>query len=279
LISHDFASELINRASPILEKSFVMGGSNIYETSNIYSTSSSSTESNIKLDSQSPIKQVVMTEPYRSSYTAWLSSTTILERLKITIAELTDIPLPYLLQKFEDLQVVKYNEGGQFNVHHDSSTFHSRLFTLLIYLTDSQDIFNDPSCKSSSSEDKNNEKAIPDVISGGTWFPFARPSEENGFQDSLVPSSVEEAINIALKLRSETIVSGNKSLPGLVIRPQIGNAILFFNHLKTGELDPLAVHAGLPVGSKHLIGEKEITAKWIANLWISHDPQLLSQFL
>ena len=40
--------------------------------------------------------------------------------------------------------------------------------------------------------------------------------------------------------------------------PQVGDALLFYNHLDTGELDWRSLHSGLPCDEE----------KWIANHWI-----------
>ena len=80
------------------------------------------------------------------------------------------IEIPFLYSCFsykKDLQVVHYTEGGQFKVHHDSSSFHPRLLTSLFYL-------NSPSISNGGGE---------------TWFPFAKSSlnlpEEEITEDSL----------------------------------------------------------------------------------------------
>ena len=85
-------------------------------------------------------------------------------------------------------------------------------------------------------------------------------------------------------------------LPGLIVTPKRGDAIIFFNHLLSGELDPLAVHAGLPVlaPDSHSLhnrqgedpnqhqepgtvkeGEAAHVQKWIANYWVELNEQAL----
>lgn len=46
---------------------------------------------------------------------------------------------------------------------------------------------------------------------------------------------------------------------GFAVKPAKGNALLFFNCTPDGEVDPLTLHAGVPV----LRGEKWIATKWI----------------
>lgn len=50
-----------------------------------------------------------------------------------------------------------------------------------------------------------------------------------------------------------------ESSSGLMITPEIGKAVLFYNMLPDGNMDDLSQHAALPVRS----GEK-----WLANLWV-----------
>jgi len=125
----------------------------------------------------------------------------------------------------EDLQVVRYGPGGEFRLHHDSSAFHPRRATLLYYLSDVEG------------------------NSGGTWFPFAEvePSAH-------APATVQDAIEEGLRRLGD----GAAPAAGYTCRPRQGDALLFFNHLDDGTLDPLAVHAGLPVAAG---------LKLVANSW------------
>ncbi len=162
-------------------------------------------------------------------------------------------------------QVVRYPTGGYFHSHQDSSNFHKRLLTALIY------IGNDD--LSSGSDDRLEDD---DYLSGGTWFPFAskRVAPDGDTGDRVILHSVESAIQTAndiAKARESAKSTPSKSnpLPGLVVQPFIGKAVLFFNHVpETGVIDPLAVHAGLPVGGLN-------KTKWVANYWVGLDEQLL----
>lgn len=180
-------------------------------------------------------------DPYRSSDTAWLSSASdqVISGLKQRIASLTGLPLPYIMNHCEDLQVVRYGLDGRFKAHQDSSAFHPRLLTVLVYLTDAP------------------------VAGGGTWFPFSDIG-------TLSPTSVDEAILAALQEDDRTRRDASHSRAGLVVTPKAGDAVLFLNHRNDGSIDPSAVHAGLP-----LRGDSQ-SVKWIANLWLEYNPERLA---
>ena len=195
LLSASECEQIISRTSSSLEKSFVMGGDSSDKT-------------------------------YRSSSSAWLAhlSDPLLQRVLADLAESTSLPLRYIQQRSEELQVVRYDSGGEFKMHHDSSAFHPRLLTLLVYLTD-----------------------VPAGGGGETSFPFAASSEGQEL------ASVEEAIE-----RSGALDEGSQ----LRVAPRRGDAVLFFNHLLADgfPVDPAAVHAGLPVREGF---EKVVANFWI----------------
>ena len=179
-ITPDEVEHIINRANKSLEKSFVMGGNQNAE------------------------------EPYRDSYNAWLARDNILEDILHRLEPLIAIPTSYFLQKAEELQVVKYEKQGQFKLHHDSSNFHPRLFTLLIYLND-----------------------LAEDSGGETFFPFT------GIERS-IEYTIEDAISRGLAIHKE-------SKDGTYCTPKLGDALLFFNYNVMGKLDASSVHAGLPL--------------------------------
>ena len=211
------------------------------------------------------------TNVYRSSYQAWLHADEVAVALQKRLAAITGLPYNLFQQKSEELQVVKYDGGGQFKVHHDSSMFHPRLLTALLYLND-----------------------VPTVCQGGTWFPFAA-SRGPQTQDQSDPTTIEEAIAMSLQFQPDDSVNGTSvdGLPGLIVTPKQGDAIIFFNHLLSGALDPLAVHAGLPVVVSDSLNNKPVDAshqnegqesvqegaapiqKWIANYWVELNEQAL----
>ena len=173
-------------------------------------------------------------EAYRSSENTWLApySMPLLKDIQRRLAGLTGFDLGLLVSAAEELQVIRYQEGGQFKPHHDSTGFKPRLFTALLYLND-----------------------LEESQGGGTWFPYADSSSGGAPLDASAVSSVQEAIDAALHVEEEQIAT-----VGLTVRPQVGDCMLFFNHLpRDGTLDVTAVHAGLP-----LRGSQQ---KWAANYW------------
>lgn len=142
----------------------------------------------------------------------------------------------------EDLQVLHYEEGGQYILHHDSN---DRVLTVLYYL--------------------NGE--------GGTWFPLARVGDDVGLHQDGVknpePRTRDEALQMAhpcsagshgLLLRGRALSTDSKT--NNIAEIKAGDAVAFFNYgtdVQTGERKPIwrAIHAGVPAASD----------KWIANHW------------
>lgn len=212
---------------------------------------------------------------YRSSSNAWLPQDDFLTSIKKRLSQLTGIPMSYLVQKCEDLQVVRYEEGGQFKAHHDSSNFQKRFITALLYL-------NNPS---SGGEGVDEElRGDSAALGGETWFPFGDGSGEG-------ITSTEEAVAISLQeyasspSLSTDSSSGHEVVArrGISIEPRRGRMALFFNHNLDGTIDPLAVHAGLPVAgtkcTQESCTENANAEKWIANYWIDLDEEFLIQCL
>ena len=255
-VTHQEGDHIIGRADKQLKKSFVMGG----QTS--VTDQSGATQ---LTDDGNGIKDVDTSKLYRSSYNAWLHPDELATQLQQRLALMTGFPLQLFYQKSEELQVVKYEYGGQFKVHHDSSAFHPRLLTALLYLND-----------------------VPEGSGGETWFPFAGERREFNL-------TVEEAISSALELHetssaapssasnielTETDFRENStSQRGLYVRPVRGDAIIFFNHLPSGAVDPAAVHAGLPMKDSSAVAQEGVKTKniekWIANYWVEQDFKIL----
>ncbi len=212
LLSHSECEYIINKARPSMEKSYVMGGSSIEISSDWDSTSSN-------------------VNAYRSSQNTWLSMDEILINIQRKLSSLLSISFNYIQQNSEDLQVVKYSISEEFKLHHDSSTFHPRLMTILLYLTN----------------------PIHEEAGGETWFPLSNISN----LDSNI-HSITDAIQYCNNN------SNTNNISNLKIKPRQGHGLVFFNYLLPNmtELDISAIHAGMPV----LQGEK-----WIANYWIRHN--------
>jgi tetratricopeptide (TPR) repeat protein len=244
LMSSEECSRIKERASPQLQKSFVMGKQNRAKASvDAYGESSSVTDEN-QVEGEGGVED----EPYRSSFNAWLPADDVATVLQKRFAAITGFPIQLFQQRSEELQVVKYESGGQFKVHQDSSGFHKRFLTALLYLND-----------------------VDEGCGGETWFPFSGEYREFDL-------SVEEAISTALESRSREGKAGDNEGAwglGIKIAPKMGDAVVFFNHLTSGELDPAAVHAGLPVQRSIDEVEGKITEKWIANYWVDLDFDVL----
>lgn len=256
------------RAEPRLEHSYVVGAQ-VSDSSSSNSCSTSSGDEEVRARQRNNL--------YRDSKNAWLATDDTLLRIQQRIARLTGLPHSYVSVKAEEMQVVKYDIGGStFKIHHDASTFQPRLFTALVYLSD-QDQGATECLSTDGTEDA--ARCLESGSSGGeTWFPFT--GSRNRPFDS-VAQSLDDVISLANKMteREPTTDSDgsiNKSMSDalgteLRVRPSLGNAILFFNMLPDGSLDPAAIHAGLPT-----CASKE---KWIANYWIHYDPEYLSSVL
>jgi prolyl 4-hydroxylase len=258
-------AHIVQRATDKLEKSFVMGGAGAGPAAAAegeVGVAGETVFSSVKGSYNSGGASDGEGEMYRSSYNAWLHADEVATALQCRFAAATGLPLQLFQQKSEELQVVKYKVGGQFKVHHDSSAFQPRLLTALLYLNN----------------------VLPEH-GGGTWFPFAGADPAHG------PESVESAIKTALPWGKFP----PSDRPGVTVTPSQGDAIIFFNHLRNGELDPLAVHAGLPILSDEKHDEKiqgggrsesseghqvdetseSTLQKWIANYWVEYDERIL----
>jgi hypothetical protein len=244
-------------------------------------------------------------DAYRISENAWLAPGELhplLPDVQARLSAVTGLPIAYLSQMSEQLQVradellwmiylsvriqvtdifvcvclqvVRYQFGGHFNVHQDSSQFHPRFMTALMYL---------------------NSVHSTDNSNGATWFPYA-----NGGNNSSVPpiqgadsvASVQEAIDLA---RS---VSNVSTLPGLLVSPSRGDIVIFVNHLEDESIDFRAVHAGLPLRVASITetssvetgvdgtvqpsqddSNQAVVEKWVANYWIGLDSKMLRSLL
>jgi tetratricopeptide (TPR) repeat protein len=227
-VTDELCTWIRSKAEGHLEKSFTMG-------SQVISTAESCADTandRVRDESEEDPKL------FRSSYNAWVPREEKLQGLQEQLSTVLQIPLRYILQNSEDLQVVHYKSGGQFKIHQDSSNFHPRLFTALIYLND------------------------PPAGSGETWFPYG------GSHDLSVPRSVDEAVLGSLEVyESQEPSRSTSALPGLKVAAKKGRVVIFFNHNNDGQVNPLAVHAGLPP-RKHSVDSEVVPEKWIANYWV-----------
>lgn len=251
LLNEQECNHIKSTATPKLEHSHVMGSK--------VNSAVGDTESNA--------------EPYRSSYNAWLPLDPILVSLQERIALVTSLPLQYISLKSEELQVVKYETGGQFKMHHDSSAFNPRLLTALIYLQDGTET-------GEITTNSNEDGTCPDSITNGgeTLFPFANTNTCDEWSNWTVDDALlylsqqPTGRNLQKSCTTSSSVCDNdkdkeeKESVGLAVKPSQGKAIIFFNHQADGSVDPLAVHSG----SKLVRG-----TKWIANYWVALDMEML----
>jgi prolyl 4-hydroxylase len=94
------------------------------------------------------------------------------------------------------------------------------------------------------------------------------PHHDFTFPTALNPYQPTRFATLLLYLNDEGLEGGETGFPrginaesssGLMISPEIGKAVLFYNMLPDGNMDDLSQHAALPVRN----GEK-----WLANLWV-----------
>jgi hypothetical protein len=345
LMTSEECKRIIDKASPLLEKSHVMGGSQSFsrvegeEVSGSPMTDSTNTDTdtdtvpnNSDPVTASPASVITVSRrkqgtsgmdspssPYRKSVNAWLPRDEIAAIMQERLAAATGLPLQLFQQRSEELQVVKYSRHGEFKVHQDSSAFHARFLTALLYLND-----------------------VPSGCGGETWFPYAGRSPRSHFN-----YTIAEAIEKALAFRDQLVhnptgepsqciaecssagadtesearaiaeaaaiaVPIDEGGRGLAVAPVQGDAVIFFNHLPSGEIDPAAVHAGLPLLSASTCSSTSLNLnqedktcdnfrtdkedpvqdgskrdeeqsgkqgrgdqKWIANYWVDFDQRIL----
>lgn len=245
LITDEECEHIINKARGLLERSYVMGGgAESYAAGKSQGKASQECSSTADGEASCEASEVADPALYRSSYNAWLPQDAVLDGLQRRLSHILGISAAYLKQKSEQLQVVRYTPGGQFKPHQDSSAFNTRLVTALLYL-------NSPTDSGGSG--------------GETWFPYTAGAE------GAVPETVEASVRTALDL-NEAASAADRALPGLKVSPLRGRAVIFFNHLSSGAVDPAAVHAGLPVLAPAV--ESSATPgveKWVANYWVELD--------
>ncbi|KAF3696966.1 Transmembrane prolyl 4-hydroxylase [Channa argus] len=179
-----------------------------------------------------------------------LGSHHVLHTLRNRVISLTRLPSA-LVELSEPLQVIRYEQGDFSNAHHDSSPSYSQTTCAHTQLAGNTSALTEVSCRYvtvlfylSSVEE-----------AGETTFPVAdnRTYEEQ----ALVQDGVD------LTDTQETCGRGN-----LKIKPTVGTALLWYNHLSDGrgwmgELDEYSLHGDCPVRRG---------VKWVAKSWVNVDP-------
>ncbi|CAH3023349.1 unnamed protein product [Porites evermanni] len=190
----------------------------------------------------------------RNSNQAWIHQGSlagdVMKRLRKRIQKLTKLP-DGIIRGSEPLQVVKYDEYGHYNVHHDGQPIASHSHLNCCHLN----VTKVPSCRLCSKY--NIQKFIMLFLQQGKLH-------KRESQQYLYPFSFELYIksmdNDKFNLM-EFCYDGN-----LVVKPKRGKAIMWYNHFIDeetgwlGERDDYTLHGGCGVRSG---------VKWIANNWIT----------
>jgi hypothetical protein len=177
------------------------------------------------------------TESRKSCNVAWIQEVPDIPLIgSITQATarmfLSPTVLKYPKSGVEDMQVLEYQKDGAFVLHHDGEP---RVLTIIYYLNGV----------------------------AGTWFPLARATEEEDYDDS-PPLNTAQALKLCerLKVGQDGLVFGEVpgASPGHSLPVNPGDALAFYNYRDdgSGRVNWNAIHAGLPV-------DKGV--KWIANQW------------
>uniref|UniRef100_A0A3Q3JL84 Fe2OG dioxygenase domain-containing protein n=1 Tax=Monopterus albus TaxID=43700 RepID=A0A3Q3JL84_MONAL len=177
-----------------------------------------------------------------------LGSHYVLNTLRTRVISLTRLPSS-LVELSEPLQVIRYEHGDFSNAHYDSSPSHP-----------------DTSC--AHTRLAANTSALTEVSCRYLTVLFYLSSVEEGGETSFPVAdnrTYEEQVSDGVDLTDtqETCDRGN-----LRIKPTVGTALLWYNHLSDGrgwmgELDEYSLHGDCPVGHR---------VKWVANNWVNVDP-------
>ncbi|CAL8276583.1 unnamed protein product [Boreogadus saida] len=174
----------------------------------------------------------------------------VLHSLRNRVTRLARLPSP-LVEFSEPLQVIRYEQGGFSNAHHDSSPAHSETTCAHTRLAGNTSTLTEIKCRYLTVM-----VYLNSVVEGGeTTFPVA--DNRTYEQEALVQDGTD------LTDTRATCERGN-----LRVKPTAGTALLWYNHLSDGrgwmgEVDEYSLHGGCPV----MLGEK-----WVANSWVNVDP-------
>lgn len=169
--------------------------------------------------------------PPRVSETAWLATRgdATLEAIAARAMALLRLP-PAFAAASERLQVLRYEPGGYFGVHHESTAFLRRFATALYYL-------------GGPGDGNGGETAFPLGPDGRGGVPVGDDAAAAAVAAAVSGGNVTEACRV-----------------GISVSPEPGDALLFYNFDDEGEVDGTAMHAACPVTSG---------VKWAANHWFN----------
>ncbi|XP_020785373.1 transmembrane prolyl 4-hydroxylase-like [Boleophthalmus pectinirostris] len=179
----------------------------------------------------------------------------VLQTLKKRVIGLTRLPSS-LVELSEPLQVVRYEHGDYSDAHYDSSPTNPETSCAHTRLASNTSTLTEVSCRYLTVQ-----FYLSSVEEGGeTTFPVAdnRTYDEDGL--------VQDGID--LTDTQQTCHRGN-----LRIRPTVGMALLWYNHLSDGkgwmgDMDEYSLRGDCPV---------KRGLKWVASSWINVDPDHLQQ--
>ncbi|XP_017579037.2 transmembrane prolyl 4-hydroxylase [Pygocentrus nattereri] len=168
----------------------------------------------------------------------------LLKSIKNRVTRLTRLPSS-MIDLSEPLEVVRYEQGGYSNAHHDSGPSNPDSCCLHTYLAANSSTLNQIVCRYVTL------LLFLNTVDGGGERSF--PMADNRTYE-------EEALG---DLSQQYCAKGN-----LKIKPVAGTALLWYNHLSdgngwVGELDEFSLH-----------GDCIVTrgSKWVGSIWINIDP-------
>lgn len=179
----------------------------------------------------------------------------VLQTLRNRVIGLTRLPSS-LVEQSEPLQVFRYENGDFSDAHYDSSPTHPENTCAHTRLAGNASALTEVSCRYLTVL-----FYLSSVEEGGdTTFPVA--DNRTYHEEALVQDGVD------LTHTQETCYRGN-----LRVKPTVGTALLWYNHLSDGrgwmgELDEYSLHGDCPV---------KRGLKWVASSWVNVDPDHLRQ--
>ncbi|XP_072305922.1 transmembrane prolyl 4-hydroxylase-like isoform X2 [Eucyclogobius newberryi] len=201
-----------------------------------------------------------LTNQYKQrSKNTWLyqgqGSHHVLRTLKKRVIGLTRLPSS-LVELSEPLQVIKYEHGDYSDAHYDSSPTNLETSCAHTRLASNASSVTEVSCRYLTVQ-----FYLSSVEEGGeTTFPVA--DNRTYDEDGLVQDGVD------LTDAQQMCHKGN-----LRVKPAVGTALLWYNHLSDGkgwmgEMDEYSLRGDCPV---------KRGLKWVASSWINVDPDHLQQ--
>lgn len=164
----------------------------------------------------------------KNSFVAWLGNEQVdglVGRLALSCARMLLQPSSSL--GVEDMQVLKYDTGGEYVLHHDGN---DRILTVLYYLNGV----------------------------GETWFPFASRASDNATTSRLQTrqQALDRAEGMKPKRDGVMVSTFSSSETSACVPIARGDAIAFYSYLADGPMDWNALHAGLPTRDEKFVANQ-----------------------